>query len=149
MAKSSSGDSLPELELKTARTREALTDTVTRIRKKSNVPERWRLLVARTRQQLHRDPTPLVAMLVIAVTGLVSIIGGTQIGRTRGGHLDAARDPMPLPRIKPAKPDTKHGGYKGTPKFSRKPRKADVKAAKARKKADKANAKAERAAAKR
>jgi hypothetical protein len=112
--------SLPELELRSARAREALTDTVARIKQKTNVPERWRLFVARSRQQLHRDPTPLVAMMVIGAAGVAAIVGGTVIGRSQGGHLAAADVPMPLPKFKPAKPDTKHGGYKGTPKFSRK-----------------------------
>lgn len=141
--------SLPELELRSARAREALTDTVATIKQKSNVPERWRLFVARSRQQLHRDPTPLVAMIVIGAAGVAAIIGGTQIGRSSGGHLDPDREPMPLPKFKPAKPDKKHGGYKGTPKFSRKPDKVDAKAEKAQKKADKADARAAKASAKR
>jgi hypothetical protein len=116
----SDAKSLPELELNTARAREALTDAVATIKQKSNVPERWRLFVARSRQQMHRDPTPLVAMIVIAAAGVASIVVGTRIGNTRAGHLDAAATPALLPQYKPAKTG-KDGRYKGPGKLKRKP----------------------------
>lgn len=80
-------DSLPELELATVRTREHLTDTVSEIRRRSDVPARTRLAIAKTRQRWHRDPTPLVAMGVTAVAGITAIVLGTRIGRTPAGHL--------------------------------------------------------------
>ncbi|KQO61355.1 hypothetical protein [Curtobacterium sp. Leaf261] len=91
------GQSVPELELANVRTREHLERTVARIKQKSNVPERWRLLVARTKQRLHRDPTPLVAMAVTAVAGVAAIVGGTLIGRSEAGHLDRGFGAVILP----------------------------------------------------
>jgi hypothetical protein len=113
-------ESIPELALANARTREALTDTVGRIKQKSNVPERWRLFVARSRQQLHRDPTPLVAMMVTAGAGVAMIVLGSRIGQTSAGHLEAADAPMLQPKFKPAK-RKKDGTLKGQPSFKRKP----------------------------
>ncbi|WIB60664.1 hypothetical protein DEJ13_02215 [Curtobacterium sp. MCLR17_007] len=80
-------DSLPELELANVRTRERMTDTVERIRHKVDLPARTRLAVAKTRQQWHRDPTPLVALGMIAAAGVASVVIGTRIGRTPAGHL--------------------------------------------------------------
>jgi hypothetical protein len=111
---------IPELQLATTQSREALTDTVARIKQKSNVPERWRLLVARTRQQMHRDPTPLVAMMVTAGVGVAAIVGGIAMRGERAGRLEAAEVPMLLPVYKPMKPG-KNGALKGKPKFKRKP----------------------------
>jgi len=119
MAKES-GASIAELELANVRTRHALERTLARARQKADVPERWRLLVARGRQQLRRDPTPLVAMMIIAGTGVVAIVGGSFIGRTRAGHLEAASTPMLVPVFKPAKTG-KDGRYKGAGAFARKP----------------------------
>ncbi len=48
-------DSLPELELANVRTRERLTDSVAEIRRRSDVPARTRLAVAKARQRWHRD----------------------------------------------------------------------------------------------
>ncbi|WIE76047.1 hypothetical protein [Curtobacterium sp. MCSS17_007] len=81
-------DSIPELELANVRTRERLTDSVSEIRRRSDVPARTRLAVAKARQRWHRDPTPLVAMAVTAATGIAAIVLGTRIGRTDAGHLD-------------------------------------------------------------
>lgn len=81
-------DSIPELELANVRTRERLTDSVTEIKRRSDVPARARLAVAKTRQRWHRDPTPLVAMGVTAAAGIAAIVLGTRIGRTDAGHLD-------------------------------------------------------------
>ncbi len=81
-------DSLPELELANVRTRERLTDSVAEIRRRSDVPARTRLAVAKARQRWHRDPTPLVAMGITAVTGIAAIVLGARIGRTDAGHLD-------------------------------------------------------------
>ncbi|QQD76574.1 hypothetical protein I8920_02025 [Curtobacterium sp. YC1] len=80
-------DSIPELELANVRTRERLTDSVSEIRRRSDVPARTRLAVAKARQRWHRDPTPLVAMGVTAATGLAAIILGARIGRSPAGHL--------------------------------------------------------------
>jgi hypothetical protein len=113
-------DSLPELELRTVRTREALTDSVAEIKRRANVPARLRLGAARARQRMHRDPTPLVAMMVTAGAGVAAIVIGTRIGRTRAGHLEAAADPMLLPVFKPPKPG-KNGTTKGKAAFARKP----------------------------
>jgi hypothetical protein len=92
-----SGPSVPELELANVRTREHLERTVSRIKQKSNVPERWRLLVARTKQRWHRDPTPLVAMAITAAAGVAAIVGGTLIGRSQAGHLDRGFGAVILP----------------------------------------------------
>ncbi|UFU14474.1 hypothetical protein LQK89_01895 [Curtobacterium sp. C1] len=81
-------DSLPELELANVRTRERLTDSVAEIRRRSDVPARTRLAVAKARQRWHRDPTPLVAMGITAATGIAAIVLGARIGRTDAGHLD-------------------------------------------------------------
>lgn len=81
-------DSLPELELANVRTRERLTDSVAEIRRRSDVPARTRLAVAKARQRWRRDPTPLVAMGITAVTGIAAIVLGARIGRTDAGHLD-------------------------------------------------------------
>ncbi|MGN6408964.1 MAG: hypothetical protein ACTHMH_11500 [Curtobacterium sp.] len=80
-------DSLPELELATVRTREHLTDTVNEIRRRSDVPARTRLAVAKAKQRWHRDPTPLVAMGVTAAAGVAAIIVGIAIRNTPAGHL--------------------------------------------------------------
>ncbi|MDP4335315.1 hypothetical protein Q7F20_18245 [Curtobacterium sp. A7_M15] len=80
-------DSLPELELATVRTREHLTDTVNEIRRRSDVPARTRLAVAKARQRWHRDPTPLVAMGVTAAAGVAAIVVGIAIRNSPAGHL--------------------------------------------------------------
>jgi hypothetical protein len=114
-------DSLPELELANVRTREHIEDTVARIRHKTNVPERWRLFVARSRQQLHRDPTPLVAMMVTGAAGVAAIVVGVRTRRNRDMHLaTTGRDPVLLPAFKPVK-TKKDGTSKGVPAFSRVP----------------------------
>jgi len=80
-------DSLPELELANVRTREHITDTVTEIRRRADLPARTRLAVAKTRQRWHRDPTPLVAMGVTAAAGIASIVVGIAIRNSPAGHL--------------------------------------------------------------
>lgn len=113
--------SLPELELANVRTRERLTDTVTRIRRKSDVPARTRLAVAQWKLQMHRDPTPLVAMMVTAAAGVAAIVVGVRTRGSRGMHLaTTGRAPMLLPAFKPVKLK-KDGTAKGTPGFARVP----------------------------
>ncbi|PZE27977.1 hypothetical protein [Curtobacterium sp. MCBD17_028] len=119
MVDSGSRDSIPQLELQNVRTREDLRHTVNEVVRRSDVPAQWRLAVAKARQQLHRDPTPLVAMAVTAGAGLVAIVGGVVIGRTDAGRLDAAREPMLLPVYKPGK--TKKSGKRKKAAFARKP----------------------------
>ncbi|WP_439693598.1 hypothetical protein ACRQ4B_05050 [Curtobacterium sp. SP.BCo] len=80
-------DSLPELELANVRTREGITDTVTEIRRRVDVPARTRLAIAKTRQRWHRDPTPLVAMGVTAAAGIAAIVIGIAIRDKPAGHL--------------------------------------------------------------
>lgn len=80
-------ESVPELELANVRTREHITDTVREIRRRSDVPARTRLAVAKAKQRWHRDPTPLVAMGVTAAAGIAAIVLGSRIGRTPAGHL--------------------------------------------------------------
>lgn len=80
-------DSLPELELANVRTRERLTDSVNEIRRRSDVPARTRLAVAKAKQRWHRDPTPLVAMGITAAAGLGAIVLGVAIRRSPAGHL--------------------------------------------------------------
>jgi ElaB/YqjD/DUF883 family membrane-anchored ribosome-binding protein len=80
-------DSLPELELANVRTRERLTDSVAEIKRRSDVPARTRLAIAKTRQRWHRDPTPLVAMGITAVAGIASIVVGIAIRNSPAGHL--------------------------------------------------------------
>ncbi|MFZ6991432.1 hypothetical protein ACO0E1_06035 [Curtobacterium sp. RRHDQ66] len=80
-------DSLPELELANVRTRERITDTVDLIRHKVDVPARTRLAIAKTKQRWHRDPTPLVALGMIAAAGIASVVIGARIGRSPAGHL--------------------------------------------------------------
>lgn len=111
--------SIPELELRNVRTRERLTRTVAEVRRRGDVPAQWRLAVAKGRQQLHRDPTPLVAMALTAVAGVAAIVGGAVLGRTDAGRLEAAREPMLLPVYKPAK--TKKNGKSKKAAFARKP----------------------------
>jgi hypothetical protein len=113
-------DSLPELELHNVRTRERLQDTVATIVQRSDVPQRLRLLRARARQRMHRDPTPLVAMMITAAAGGAAIVGGVLIGRRDAGQLGAAATPALLPVFKPAKTG-KDGSYKGSGTFARKP----------------------------
>lgn len=114
-------DSLPELELANVRTRERIEDTVARIRHKANVPERWRLFVARSRQQLHRHPTPLVATMVTGAAGIAAIVVGLQTRRRGEMHLaKTGRDPVLLPAFKPVK-TKKDGTTKGVPAFARVP----------------------------
>ncbi|MFZ7086603.1 hypothetical protein [Curtobacterium sp. RRHDQ10] len=113
-------DSLPELELRNVRTREQLEETVAVIRRRADVPQRLRLLRARARQRMHRDPTPLVAMMVTAAAGGAAIVGGVLIGRTSAGRLSAAATPALLPVYKPAKTG-KDGTYRGAGAFARKP----------------------------
>jgi hypothetical protein len=97
-------DSFSELRLANTRTRERLTDTVHGIRRKTDVPERWRLFRARTRQQMHRDPTPLVAMMIAGAAGVATIVVGTRIARKPAGRLDAADIPMQTFTFAPKKP---------------------------------------------
>ncbi|WP_144709923.1 hypothetical protein [Curtobacterium pusillum] len=80
-------DSLPELELANVRTRERLTDSVSEIRRRADLPARTRLAVAKTRQRWHRDPTPLVAMGITAAAGVGAIVLGFAIGKRPAGHL--------------------------------------------------------------
>jgi hypothetical protein len=80
-------DSLPELELANVRTREHITDTVTEIRRRADLPARTRLAVAKTKQRWHRDPTPLVAMGMTAAAGIASIVVGIAIRNSPAGHL--------------------------------------------------------------
>lgn len=80
-------DSLPELELANVRTREHITDTVTEIRRRADVPARTRLAVAKARQRWHRDPTPLVAMGITAAAGIAAIVTGIAIRNSPAGHL--------------------------------------------------------------
>lgn len=80
-------ESVPELELANVRTREHITDTVREIRRRSDVPARTRLAVAKAKQRWRRDPTPLVAMGITATAGIAAIVLGTRIGRTSAGHL--------------------------------------------------------------
>lgn len=112
-------DTLPELELRTVRTREALTDSVAEIKRRANVPARLRLGAARARQRMHRDPTPLVAMMITAGAGVAAIVVGTRIGRTSAGHLESAKAPMLVPVVKP--PKSKDGAWKSQVAFARKP----------------------------
>lgn len=85
-------DSLPELELANVRTREHITDTVTEIRRRADVPARTRLAVAKAKQRWHRDPTPLVAMGITAAAGVAAIVTGFAIRNSPAGHL---ADPTP------------------------------------------------------
>jgi hypothetical protein len=119
VASDRSGTSIPELELRNVRTRAALNGTVDTIVRRADLPAQWRLLVAKGRQQLHRDPTPLVAMMATAGLGVVAIVGGVLIGRTDAGRLDAAREPMLLPVFTPGK--TKKNGKRRRAAFARKP----------------------------
>ena len=112
--------SVPELELRTVRTREALTDTVARIRRRADVPARWRELVEASREQLYRDPTPLVAMIATAGVGIAAIVVGAAVARRPAGALDAADAPMLLPVFKPPT-SKKDGTPDSTPKFARVP----------------------------
>lgn len=80
-------DSLPELELANVRTREHITDTVTEIRRRADIPARTRLAIAKTRQRWHRDPTPLVAMGITAATGIAAIVVGVAMRNSPAGHL--------------------------------------------------------------
>lgn len=82
-------DSLPELELHNVRTRERIGDTVAEIRRRSDVPARTRLALAKTRQRWHRDPTPLVALGLTAVAGIASIVIGFGIRDSPRGRLDS------------------------------------------------------------
>jgi hypothetical protein len=112
-------DSLPELELANVRTREHITDTVTEIRRRADLPARTRLAVAKTRQRWHRDPTPLVALSVTAAAGIAAIVVGIRIRNHPGARLDALREPAPVPVFKPVKVG-KDGKAKGVPVFARK-----------------------------
>ena len=111
-------DSIPELELANVRTRERLTDSVSEIRRRSDVPARTRLAVAKARQRWHRDPTPLVAMAVTAATGIAAIVLGTRIGRTDAGHLDRPAPSTAFTALMPfgargeVDPDQAKGGRK-------------------------------------
>lgn len=80
-------DSLPELELANVRTREHITDTVTEIRRRADLPARTRLAIAKTRQRWHRDPTPLVAMGITAAAGIAAIVTGIALRNSPAGHL--------------------------------------------------------------
>ncbi len=80
-------DSLPELELANVRTREGITDTVTELKRRANLPARTRLAVAKTKQRWHRDPTPLVAMGITGLTGVAAIIVGISMRNSPAGHL--------------------------------------------------------------
>ena len=80
-------DSLPELELANVRTREHMTDTVTELKRRADVPAWTRLAIAKTRQRWHRDPTPLVAMGITAAAGIASIVIGVAIRNRPAGHL--------------------------------------------------------------
>ncbi|WP_066522838.1 hypothetical protein [Curtobacterium ammoniigenes] len=112
--------SVPELELRAFRTREALSDTVRRIRRRSNVPARWRELVETSREQLYRDPTPIVAMGATIGVGIAAIVLGVSTARHPASSLAAADTPMLLPAFTPAK--TKKDGTPGSaPKFARVP----------------------------
>ncbi|GAA3340850.1 hypothetical protein GCM10017714_22380 [Curtobacterium pusillum] len=112
-------DSLPELELANVRTREHMTDTVTEIRRRADVPARTRLAIARARQRWHRDPTPLVALGITAATGIAAIVVGIRIRNSPAARLDALLTPAPVPVFKPVKPG-KDGKTKGVPAFARK-----------------------------
>ncbi|WFR68043.1 hypothetical protein P9139_06815 [Curtobacterium flaccumfaciens] len=112
-------DSLPELELATVRTREHLTDTVSELRRRADVPARTRLAIAKTRQRWHRDPTPLVALGVTALAGIAAIVVGVRIRSHPAARLDALLEPAPVPVFKPVKPG-KDGKAKGVPAFGRK-----------------------------
>ncbi|MBF4614019.1 hypothetical protein [Curtobacterium sp. VKM Ac-1376] len=80
-------DSLPELELENARTRERITDTVTELKRRADLPARTRLAVAKTKQRWHRDPTPLVAMGITGLTGVAAIVLGVVLRNSPAGHL--------------------------------------------------------------
>ncbi|MGN8048432.1 hypothetical protein ACTJKO_01990 [Curtobacterium sp. 22159] len=112
-------DSLPELELANVRTRERMTDTVTELRRRADVPARTRLAIAKARQRWHRDPTPLVALGVTAATGIAAIVVGVRIRHSPAARFDALLTPAPVPVFKPVKPG-KDGKAKGVPAFSRK-----------------------------
>jgi len=112
-------DSLPELELANVRTRERLTDSVHEIVRRSDVPARTRLAAARARQRWHRDPTPLVALVATAATGIAAIVVGVRIRNHPAARLEALREPAPVPVFKPVKPG-KDGKAKGVPAFARK-----------------------------
>lgn len=111
-------DSLPELELANVRAREGITDTVAEIRRRTDLPARTRLAVAKTKQRWHRDPTPLVALGVTAVAGVAAIVVGVRIRRHPAGRLDALLVPAPNPVFKPVKVG-EDGKAKGVPAFSR------------------------------
>ncbi|WP_395819534.1 hypothetical protein [Curtobacterium flaccumfaciens] len=80
-------DSLPELELAIVRTREGITDTVTELKRRADLPARTRLAVAKTKQRWHRDPTPLVAMGITGLTGVAAIVLGIALRNKPAGHL--------------------------------------------------------------
>lgn len=80
-------DSLPELELANVRTRERMTDTVTELKRRADLPARARLAAAKTRQRWHRDPTPLVAMGITGLTGIAAIVLGIALRNRPAGHL--------------------------------------------------------------
>ncbi|MBT2502608.1 hypothetical protein [Curtobacterium sp. ISL-83] len=112
-------DSLPELELANARTRERLTDSVREITRRADLPARTRLAVAKTRQRWHRDPTPLVALAATAAVGIASIALGVRMRHSPAARMEALRVPAPVPVFKPVKPG-KDGTTKGVPVFARK-----------------------------
>ncbi|OIH95187.1 hypothetical protein [Curtobacterium sp. MCBA15_001] len=119
-------DSLPELELANVRTRERISDTVERIRHKVDLPARARLAAAKTRQRWHRDPTPLVALGTIALTGVAAIVVGARIGRTPAGHL---AEPPAWTAFSALLPFGARGGDESAPgRAGRKARKAGRKA---------------------